>query len=87
LIKISFVNKLMICFVVLIIRFNDNDLAFMINAFSVFRIIVELLLIKFDSYWLIAPYSGLLLNILYVCLIATFIFLLMDLSNKILIII
>jgi len=86
LIKISFVNKLMICFVVLIIRFNDNSLAFMINA-SVFRIIVELLLIKFDSYWLIAPYSGLLLNILYVCLIATFIFLLMDLSNKILIII
>jgi hypothetical protein len=86
LIKISFVNKLMICFVVLIIRFNDNSLAFMINA-SVFRIIVELLLIKFDSYWLIAPYSGLLLNILYVCLVATFIFLLMDLSNKILIII
>jgi hypothetical protein len=76
----------MICFVVLIIRFNDNSLAFMINA-SVFRIIVELLLIKFDSYWLIAPYSGLLLNILYVCLVATFIFLLMDLSNKILIII
>jgi hypothetical protein len=76
----------MICFVVLIIRFNDNGLAFMINA-SVFRIIVELLLIKFDSYWLIAPYSGLLLNILYVCLVATFIFLLMDLSNKILIII
>jgi len=48
-IKISFVNELAICFVVLVIRFNDNIWAFMINA-SVFRLIVWVLLVRFDFY-------------------------------------
>jgi uncharacterized PurR-regulated membrane protein YhhQ (DUF165 family) len=63
--RISFVSELVDCFVVMIIRFSDNNWTFEINI-SVFRLIVWLLLIKFGFYTLLTLF-GIVRNILYVC--------------------